>query len=543
MVRRIAALLKPHAPALAAATLLAALLSACRAGIVLVVRALLDVLARPSGGHWWLAGAVVLLFVVQGGARFGRTWLTRRAALQAESALRARLLEHLLCRDPADLQADGVEDALLRLGHDAGKVRTAVGAAVTLVQRPLTTLAVAAAAVVMAPRLAVLAFAGVPAVVFVIAWTGRRTRNASADHARSLARLLAGAADALRGVRAVQAYGAQGAVREAFAEDDEQQVDAALRTTAWRVAGPPLVELSAAIGVAIVIGVGAAQVSAGQITSGDLVAFLVALGLLGEPLKGVAAGATLWEEARGGLERVFRTLDSAPATPDAEHAVPLLAERVTLDLAGVTVQRGARTVLRGVDLVVGPGDIVVIQGPSGAGKSTLLDVVAGFVRPHAGRVSWNGEPAEAWTVASRRGHLALVDQAPWLGAGTLEDAVRLGRPTAKRAEVAAAVEQVGLDLPLDRRVGDRGLPISGGERRRVALARALLRGAPVLLLDEPTEGLDAPAERRFLDALRQVAVGRAVILVSHRTAPTEIATAIYELEDGALVSRGRRQSA
>jgi len=541
--RRIAALLRPHAGALVAATALAAVLSGCRAALVLLTRGLLDALTAAAGSPWLFAGAVVLLFLVQGGARFARTWLTRQAALRAEARLRSRLLDHLLRQDPADLQADGLEDALTRLGHDAGKVRTAVGAGVTLVQRPLTALAVAAAAAVMAPRLAVLAFVGVPAVAFVIAWTGKRTRVASGEHLARLSDLLGGAADALRGIRTVQAYGAEQAALDAFEADDARQVDAALRTTAWRVAGPPLVELAAATGIAIVIGVGLTQVAAGTLQAANLVAFLVALGLLGEPLKGVAAGAGLWEEARGGLERVFEVLDRPTGPADAPGAAPLEAARVTLSVRDLRVLRGERVVLDGVDLSLAPGEIAVVQGPSGAGKSTLLDVLGGFVEPDGGGVHWNGRPASAFTLASRRAHLAIVDQAPWLGAGTIEDAIRLGRPDASGEEIAVAARQVGLDLDLSLRVGDRGRPISGGERRRVALARALVRGAPVLLLDEPTEGLDQASELRFLTALSAVAAGRTVLLVSHRPGPARIATATWELVDGQLRRRAEAATA
>ena len=534
--RRIAALLRPHAGALVVAGLLAGVISACRGALVFLVQQVLDQLLAASDRRaaWLLPVAVVALFAVQGASRLLRTWLTRRAALRAEADLRAQLYSHLLGRDPTALQQDGLGDSLTRLGHDAGKVRTAVGAAVTVVQRPLSALAVAVAAVVVAPRLAAWAAIGVPIVAVVITWTGRRTRESSEEHHARLAELLSGARDALRGIRTVQAHGAEDVVTEAFDQANDAQVRSALKTTFYKVAGPPAVELAAAAGIALVIAIGAVQVRDGAMTAGALVAFLVALGLLNEPLKGIAAATALWQEARGGLRRVFELLDRPGGPVDPPGASPLLADRVRLVLHDVVVARGAGRVLDGLHLSVGPGEVVVVQGPSGAGKSTLLDVIAGFVAPDHGEVTWNGRDAGSLTLASRRAHLALVDQEPWLGAGTIGDAVALGRASATEQQVAAAAREVGLELDLDLRVGDGGRAVSGGERQRIALARALLRGAPLLLLDEPTASLDSDSEARFLTTLDRLARDRAVLLVSHRPGPLTIADRAWTLEDGRL---------
>ena len=190
-----------------------------------------------------------------------------------------------------------------------------------------------------------------------------------------------------------------------------------------------------------------------------------------------------------------------------------------------------------MSLTVGPGDVVVIEGPSGAGKSTLLDAIAGFAAPSAGTIRWNGTDARELTLASRRAHLALVDQAPWLGGGTIREAIALGRADAGDAEVAAAADAAGLELGLDVVVGDGGRPVSGGERQRIALARALLRDTPVLLLDEPTANLDAASEAAFLATLAAIAADRTVLVVSHRPGPRAIATASSSLSAGVLAPR------
>jgi len=543
--QRTAALVRPYLGPLLVAAALAGVIAGCRGALVWLVRDVLDGLLAAGDGRarWLLPGAIVLLFAVQGTARAWRTWLTRRAAISAEAALRQRLFTHLLHRSPDRLASDGVGDRLSRLSHDAGKVRTAMGAAVTVVQRPLSALALLVAAAAMAPSLFVWSLLGLPAVIAVVVWTGRRTRSSSLEHAESLGRLEALARDALLGLRSVQAHGAEEALAQAYAEANCAQVGAALRTTGFRVVGPPLVELAGAVSVAAVIALGAGQVAAGTLTPGALVAFLVALGLLNEPLKGFTVAHGLWSDARGALGRVFEELDEE--TVGLVHGDEFTGERVRIELRGVRVDRGRGPILRGVDLRLLPGEIVALRGANGAGKSTLIDALAGFCAA-GGEVLWNDRDARTLSLRSRRAHLALVDQHPWLGTGTLIDAVRLGRGDVSRSEAEEALRRVGLLEPgrliagladgIDAAVGDAGAGVSGGERQRIALARALVRRAPLLLLDEPTAHLDPDAERAFLGLLRELRADHTILIVTHRDAPTGIADRAYALEDGLLVA-------
>ena len=541
LAARVASLVRPHAPALVAAIALAGVVAACRGGLVWLVRDVLDALldAGDPRAATMLPAAIVLLFIVQGAARAARTWLTRRAAIRAEGTLRQRLFEHLLAQPADQVAAAGVGDRLSRLSHDAGTVRTAMGAAVTVVQRPLSAIALLGVAGVMAPELFGLALLGLPVVAGVVAWTGRRTRDAAESHGASLGRMELFARDALLGLRTLQAQGAQSAAAATYRQRNDEQIEAALRTTALRVVGPPLVELAGAVAVAAVIALGAGRVAAGAMTAGELVGFLVALGMLNEPLKGFAVAHGLWSEASGGLARVFAVLDE-PTEQDLPGAVPLSALAPVVRLRDLRVDRGRGLVLAGVDLTLRPGELVVLQGESGAGKSTLLDVIAGFC-PWEGRVSWDEHDARGLTLNSRRAHVALVEQDPWLGVGTLEDAVRLGRPDATRVEVLEALHAAGLaedgllarlEDGVEATVGDGGHAVSGGERQRIALARALVRGAPVLLLDEPTAHLDPEAEQRFLATLRGLTPHHAILVATHRPGPLAVADRALRLEQG-----------
>lgn len=540
---RVWELLRPHRRTFVVAGLLAAVVAACQGATVLLVRDVLDRLLRTGDPRaaWAIPLAIGVLFSVLAAARAGRLLLTRSAAYEAEAALRQRLLAHLLALSPEDVDAEGRGASAARLVRDAGAVRAAVGAAVTAVQRPASALAVAAAALATAPRLALVAALVLPVVAWVIHRSGRLSRDAARDHGAAVADADALARDSLDGHRTLQLAGAARRLVERFAQRDASQVAAALRATRARAVGPAMVELAVAAAFAGVIAVGARDVAAGQLTPGALLAFLVAVGLIHEPLKGIAALHALLQEARGGLDRVFEVLDRPPPPRDAPDARPLPSGGVTLRLAGVSADRGRGPILDDVDLRVEPGDVVVIQGASGAGKSTLLSVIAGFL-PHGGRVEWSGEPPERWTRASRHAALAWVEQQPWLGMGTIREALTFGRPISEE-RLADALRQAGLDdaflarLPrgLDTAVGDGGAGLSGGERQRLSLARALVAGPAVLLLDEPTSQLDDASERAFLADLAAGRQGRSVILVTHRPGPLAIATQAWQLSGGRLL--------
>ena len=542
LMRWVFSVIRPYGGSLLIATGLAGLISLCRGTLVFVTRDLLDeVLASSRPGLLWLLPVgLICLFAVQGAARIGRTWLTRRASLLAERSLRSQLFQRLITLRPSRLSEAGLGDALSRLTHDAGKIRTAVGAAVTAMQRPLTALAVAAAAVSMAPRLALWAAVGLPLVALVIVVTGRLTRSASREQHSQLGALTAEARDALEGVRTIQAFGSEGLSQAAFDRVSGDEIRAGLRTSLFRMGGPPAVEFAAAIGVACVLGLGAQQVQSGLLTTGELVAFLLALGLLSEPLKGLSVAAGLWEEARGGLERVYEVLvlEEAAGRVRLPTASDPPTQPLHLELRGLRAERGEREVLKGIDITLGPGDRIVVRGASGAGKSTLLDCIAGFAEPSGGRLLWSGRDAAEFSLSARRSLIALVDQRPWIGRGTVADAIRIGQADADVDAVRQAAHGAGLKLDLDRRIGDGATAVSGGERQRIALARALLRDAPLLLLDEPCSNLDLQAEEEFLQHLVAASRDRAVLIVTHRPAALRHATQTYDLEAGRLVPAG-----
>ena len=253
------------------------------------------------------------------------------------------------------------------------------------------------------------------------------------------------------------------------------------------------------------------------------------------PLRQVGANYHASAEGLAAAEEVFTVLETPVPPAGTATDLPDLTA-VPLRLAAVTVRYPDRPApaVADLDLTVHPGEVVALTGPSGCGKSTVLAAVLGFVAPEHGRLYAGDVDLATLDPVAWRALIAWVPQRPWLFAGTVADNIRLGRPDAPDADVATAATSAGADrfiaaLPdgYGTALGDGGAGLSAGQRQRIALARAFLRDAPVVLLDEPTANLDGETEAGILAAVRKLATGRTVIIAAHR--PTLVAMADREI--------------
>ncbi|MGW7538763.1 thiol reductant ABC exporter subunit CydD [Amycolatopsis sp. NPDC054798] len=320
--------------------------------------------------------------------------------------------------------------------------------------------------------------------------------------------------DLVAGLAVLTAFGRARAQRTTLREICERYRTQTMRTLRVAFLSALALELLATLSVAVVAVSIGLRLLAGDL---DLRTALVVLILAPEvylPLR--AVGARFHDSAEGlaAAEDIVTLTDEAP---EHEPAAPARAHDV-LCLEDVTVTGRSGPILDGFSLTVAPGEVVGVVGPSGAGKSTLLDLLLGWRDPDRGRVvAGETDLADLGKATWRRG-ISWVPQRPHLVAGTVSQNIRLGSPQANDAEVRAAATAAALDVPLDASVGELGAGLSTGQVRRVALARAILLDRPLLLLDEPTEGVDAETETAILDRLPAVLTGRTAIVVTHHPA-------------------------
>lgn len=542
--RRLLARFRPHRGRLALAALLVVVGSGLQGMPVWLVQWTLDdvLIAREPTRLYLLAPAVVGLYALNGVATVARAALTRSVAWRVVTELRQELHDHLLALDLGFHEAVSSGERTNRLIGDVNAVQYAVAGVVTAVQKPITLLVLGGTAAWLDPGLALIAFVLLPLVGFPLARFNTWVREAARQAIESGARLAAHAQESMAGIRVVQGFVAAPLRSRAFAAINTDHERAQVRALTASILPAPVTELVASVGVAAVVVVGGQGVVAGTREPGELVAFLVALAVMNQPLKGLTETGALLQRSLAAAEGVFAVLDRVPALADGPRGTPPPPRRIEVD--GVSLDYGRGEVLHGVRFAIAEGQRVAIVGASGSGKSTLLALLGRLRDPTAGAVRWDGVDIREYALAGLRARIATVGQDAFLFDDTVAANLRLGRP-ATDAEVWAALEVSNADrfvaeLPagLETRVGEVGQRLSGGQRQRLCIARAVLHDAPVLLLDEATSNLDAESEALVQEALERVMVGRTTVVVAHRLSTVRHADRILVLAQGRLVEEG-----
>jgi ATP-binding cassette subfamily B protein len=310
----------------------------------------------------------------------------------------------------------------------------------------------------------------------------------------------------------------------------------------------PLVDLIELAGVLLVIVLGTRAIAGGGLTLGGMLVFIAYLTRLYGPVRDLSSLSNTVFKALAGAERVIELLDERPRVVERRDPVRLARARGVIELADVHFRYGGaeQPALRGVTLRAAPGERVALVGASGAGKSTVARLLLRWGDPDAGAVRLDGHDLRDLELASLRRSVALLLQETLVLHGSVRENIAYARPEATQAQIEAAARAAGAqafieELPqgYDTALGERGRRLSGGQRQRIAIARALLADAPVLVLDEPSTGLDAAA-RAALDApLRELMRDRTTLVISHDLLLTRDADLILVLDEGRVIERGR----
>src|SRR4051812_36040448 len=432
--------------------------------------------------------------------------------------VRGRLLDKVLLLGPRDarLPPAGQLTALAGRGVDAlaGYCGRYLPQRIVAVVVPVVVgLRILAADWISAALLAVT----VPLVPLFMVLIGLHTRQRVARQWRTLTVLASRFLDVVAGLDVLTAFGRARSQSRRIAADSERYRAETMRTLRVGFLSGLSLELLASLSVALVAVSVGLRLVAGDL---DLATGLLVIVLAPEvflPLRALAAGYHDSAEAAPAAHQVLAVLDLPSAGPVTPLPAPdPAAGRIRLESVGVDGRGGP--VLDGLSLEIAPGQVLGLTGVSGAGKSTVLDLLLGWRRPDRGRVTVAGVDLADVDRAAWLDRVAWVPQRPVLVRGTIADNLRLAAPDADPARLAAAAAAAALELPLDTPVHERGQGLSTGQQRRVALARALLADRPLVLLDEPTEGLDPATEAALLDALPAALAGRTAVVVSHRPA-------------------------
>jgi thiol reductant ABC exporter CydD subunit len=480
---------------------------------------------------------IVLLALVRGLVSWGFEATGHHAAARAMSELRGRLLDRVLASPPRDL--DGA-----RTGEIAAAAVQGVDALDAyfsrflpqLVLAALVPLAVLAWVVHVDLVAAAIMVATLPLIPLFMVLIGKMAGRRTAARWRSLSLLSGHFLDVARGLPTLRAFNRAEAQADVIAAVGDRYRRETMGTLRIAFLSALVLELAAMLATAMVAVVLGVRLADGGLAFESALAVLILAPELYLPLRRLGAEFHASADGLAGASQIFELLDAPLRTATGSQTLPDIRTPIRFEQVSFAYPARPSLVLDRVELELRRGELVVLVGPNGAGKSTIASLLLCFDEPDAGRITVGGVDLRELDPAAWREQVAWVPQRPHVFAGSIAENILLGAPGASPTRVRAAAEAAGLALLLDTRVGEGGRPLSAGETRRVALARAFLRDAPLAILDEPTAHLDAHSAAAVADVVERLAAGRTTLLIVPAPALARRADRVVMLEPEALAA-------
>ena len=482
---------------------------------------------------------------------------------QIGDELRTALVQRLLALDAAFHDEHHSGELASRLTSDVARVEEAVvSISSVVVPESLMLIGIVVMLLRIDAYLALAALLVVPALWAVTVRRRRAVRAAERASRDAAGRLSANGADVVRQVRLAQLFGQQRQVMRRYGHQSRRVVERSVAAARVEARYRPVADLLVACVAGLCLALGVARVASGRMTVGTLLVLLAYVSRVFGPVRSLSSLVTSLARASASRDRLLDVLRARPLVVDGDlsgsddgveegadadaDAGPTVRWPCDIELEKVTFgYRAGEPVLRNVSVCIPSGAFVAVVGPSGAGKSTLVQLILRAFDPVSGSVTFGGIDVRSFRMSSVLRRIAYVPQDSQLIEGTIAANIAFGRAGATFHDVRRAASRSGahafiaaLPRGYDTVLGENGTRLSGGERRRIALARAVVRDAPVLLLDEPTSGLDAVSEAAVLDALEELRVGRTVVAVSHHLTLAMRADVVVVLDGGVVAEVG-----
>lgn len=398
-------------------------------------------------------------------------------------------------------------------------------------------------------RFTLIALSVAPPLFIVVYSYTRRSKQAARKVRKKEGEIASFLQETLSSIRVIRAFAREDYEERRLEEESLESVEISLRARAIKAKLAPLVEILVAIGTSLVLWFGGRMILTGTLSAGTLVAFIWYLGKMYKPMQDLSKMTDAYSKASVGYERIREVLETAGEVrdrPGARHA-PRLKGGIEFKNVGFAYEPG-NPILKNVSCKIEPGQTVALVGPTGAGKTTISALIPRFYDVTEGSVKVDGFDVRQLRQRSLRQQISFVLQDTLLFHGPVWYNIAYGKPEARQAEILHAAELANAHefierLPdgYDTMVGERGVTLSGGQRQRIAIARAVIRNSPILILDEPSSGLDAASEKLVFDALDRLMAHKTCIVIAHRLATIRRADLILVVDGGSIVERGRHE--
>ena len=395
-------------------------------------------------------------------------------------------------------------------------------------------------------RFTLIALSVAPALFLVVFTYTRRIKKAAREVRKKEGEILSVIQEVFSSIRVVKAFAREEYEEKRLEGESLESIEIALRARSLKAKLSPLVEIIVACGTALVLWFGARMVINDTLSAGTLVLFIVYLGKMYKPMQELSKMTDAYSKADVGYERIRALLETDLQVKDLPGArkAPKLKGKVEFENVSFSYQSDS-PILKDVSFTIEPGQVAAIVGPTGSGKSTIIGLIPRFYDPVSGVIKIDNVDARRYKQQSLRQQMSFVLQDTLLFHAPIWTNIAYGRPEATRQEILRAAELANahefiekMPQGYDTMVGERGITLSGGQRQRIAIARAVIRNTPILIMDEPSSGLDASSERLVFEALDRLMKGKTSIVIAHRLSTIRAANVIFVVKDGQIVERG-----
>jgi len=524
--------------------------------IPFLIRSILDdIFGKQNESMLLILPIYVMSFaVIRGLFGFLQSYLSAQVGHSIIRDIRNAIHERILLLSPAYFEKNGTGSLISRVTNDTLVVRYAItDVMATVLRESVRIVSLLAAALYLDPTLGMIAFLVFPLGVLPVIKFGKKVRKLSKVGQEKFGGLTGVLQESIQGHRVVQAFCREDYEREKFAKENAQLTSTFIKAERYGSFSAPTNEFLASMAISGVILYGGFSVMSGVRTQGDFIAFITSMFLLYEPLKRLGRVNNAYQQALSAGERILEVLDAEPEVAANPAGVLLKRSPSQIEFSNVSFRYGGAEgervdALVDISLLIEPGETVALVGMSGGGKSTLVGLLPRFYDATAGVVKIAGRDIKDYTLQSLRDSIGVVSQNTFLFNDTAFNNIRYGKLDASMDEVIEAAKKVHahdfiMRLPegYQTLLGEQGMRLSGGERARIAIARALLKDAPILVLDEATASLDSESEKIVQDAIEVLMAKRTVLVIAHRLATVRRANKIAVISHGRLVELGTHE--
>jgi len=550
--KRLFRLAKPHTAKLILAMFFMLIVGGLTSVLAFLVKPALDdiFVERNARMLQWIPLAVIGIYLVKGACTYAQAIIMNWIGQRIVTDLRNQLYKQIQQQSLSFFTKNPTGVLMSRITFDVNYIQGAVSEAITsLLKDSFTILCLVFVVFWRDWKLAIIAMVVFPLTVYPISRFGRKIRSAVTGAQITMGSLTSLLQETITGARIVKAFSMEAYENKRFEKESENLLKLFMKAVTVNALSSPLMEFLGGIGIAIIVFYGGWQVIHGSSTPGTFFSFLTALIMLYEPIKRLTATNNQIQQGISAAERVFAIIDAVPEIRNAPDAKELPRITRGIDIQNVTFRYEEDPVLRNIDLSIRAGEALALVGMSGGGKTTLVNLIPRFYDVTEGRILIDGQDIRDATLDSLRGQIGIVTQQTILFNDTVRNNIAYGNQQASQEDIVRAARAANahdfiMRLPegYDTLIGEQGMKLSGGERQRISIARAILKDAPILILDEATSSLDTEAEIEVQEALENLMKGRTTLVIAHRLSTIRNADRIIVLVNGEIVEEGNHET-